>query len=116
MSVLLTDSGASAAPILAPGNWLGAWETSADSVYCRDLEGNILAVNQSFARKFGRDRPTLIRTKVTDLIHSDDISHFQTSAAALLNPPYRGACEHRWLTPQGVRWFAWQETALTDAQ
>src|ERR1051326_5096680 len=116
MSALLTDTGASVAPIPAPDNWLGAWETSADAAYCRDLDGSILAVNVSFARKFGRDRQAFVRTKITDLIHADDIALFQSVSTALLQPPFRGTNEQRWQTPQGLRWFSWQETAMTNAQ
>ena len=94
--------------------WLGAWETSADAAYCRDPEGRLLAANLSFARKFGRAAADLSATPLADFIHSEDVAALQTSTAELARPPHRGVAEHRWLTPQGVRWFSWEETALLD--
>ena len=94
--------------------WLGAWETSADSAYCRDLSGRILAVNHSFARKFGWSTTALPEAKVADFLHSDDIAAHHATTSELTRPPHRAVSEHRWLTPQGVRWFAWEESALRD--
>jgi two-component system cell cycle sensor histidine kinase/response regulator CckA len=96
----------------ANDSWLGAWETSADAAYCRDPGGRILAVNLSFARKFGRAAAALAEASVKDLIHPDDLSVLLASEAALGRPPYRSMGEHRWCTPQGVRWFAWEESAI----
>jgi PAS domain S-box-containing protein len=95
-------------------SWLGAWETSADSAYCRDLTGRILCANTSFSRKFGRSQAALAEMSVTDLVHHDDMRALQATVAEVLRPPHQAVGEHRWLTPQGVRWFAWEETALRD--
>ena len=97
----------------APSDWLGAWVTSADCAYCRDLNGLILAGNLSFARKFGRTTTQLPGSSVSDFIHPDDLAAFSAATAAPANQ--RPVNEHRWLTPQGVRWFAWEETAIRDA-
>jgi PAS domain S-box-containing protein len=94
--------------------WLGAWETSADAAYCRDPQGRMLAANAAFARKFGRAPAAISSTPVADLIHADDLAALQQATAELLRPPHRRAAEHRWRTPQGVRWFAWDEVALRD--
>ena len=94
--------------------WLGAWETSADSAYCRDLSGRIIAANQAFARKFGRATTSIADASVVDFLHPDDIAAFQSVTADLAKPPHRVVSEHRWRTPQGVRWFAWDETPLRD--
>ena len=111
-SAVLREPSADAA---APNeSWLGAWETSADSAYCRDLDGRILAVNLSFARKFGRSATSLAEGNVADLLHPDDLPSLQASNAVVARPPHRTSSDHRWRTPQGVRWFAWDETALRD--
>ncbi len=104
---------ASAAPT---DSWLGAWDTSADSAYCRDPHGRILAANLSFARKFGVTPAALVESDVADLLHADDLPALHASAAELVPPPHRVTSEHRWRTPQGVRWFAWEEAALHDEQ
>jgi PAS domain S-box-containing protein len=94
--------------------WLGAWETSADAAYCRDLHGRIVSANLSFARKFGRTPAALVDALVADLLHPDDVAALDATTAELSRPPHRATGEHRWLTPQGVRWFSWEETALHD--
>jgi two-component system cell cycle sensor histidine kinase/response regulator CckA len=109
----------SATPATVPGtppaeSWLGAWENSADSAYCRDLTGRIVAANLSFARKFGRTAGALIDTSVAEFLHADDLPGLHAAAGELARPPHRAVGEHRWHTPQGVRWFAWEETALRD--
>jgi PAS domain S-box-containing protein len=116
MSVSLSESiGLSPAAPSAPENWLGAWETSADSAYCRDARGCILAANLSFARKFGRGATTFSGTRIADLIHPDDLGAIESATNELARPPHRTVAEHRWRTPQGVRWFSWEEAALKDA-
>jgi len=114
MPAVISDSGAGAAGAPAE-NWLGAWENSADSAYCRDLAGRIVAANLSFARKFGRAATALTDVNVSTLVHVDDLPALQATAGELVQPPHRAVAEHRWVTPQGVRWFAWEETALRDA-
>ncbi|MBM3853366.1 MAG: response regulator, partial [Verrucomicrobia bacterium] len=37
-----------------------------------------------------------------------------SAAAELSHPPHRATRQDRWRTPQGVRWFAWEEVALCD--
>jgi PAS domain S-box-containing protein len=99
----------------AAEKWLGAWENSADLAYCRDTSGRILAVNLSFARKFGRIAPAYVEVRARDLVHADDVELFDRSELDSARPPFRASTEHRWVTPQGVRWLAWEETGLLDA-
>jgi two-component system cell cycle sensor histidine kinase/response regulator CckA len=94
--------------------WLAAWESSADAAYCRDLQGRLLAANVSFARKFGLSTTEMPDSLVSDFLHSEDIASLHAATAELTRPPHRAVAEHRWLTPQGVRWFGWDETALLD--
>jgi two-component system cell cycle sensor histidine kinase/response regulator CckA len=114
MSVMANVPSAAVASVTAVDSWLGAWETSADSAYCRDLAGRILAANLSFARKFGRSLEKIAELLVAELVHPDDFPAIQATTKELAQPPHRAVGEHRWLTPQGVRWFSWEETALQD--
>jgi PAS domain-containing protein len=109
MSVVTSEhtSAAAPAPVLTDTG-LGPWENSADPAYCRDMSGRLLAANLSFARKFGRPAHTLPGTSVAEFIHPDDFSSTVAIAAELERPPHRVVCEHRWLTPQGIRWFSWE--------
>ncbi len=106
-------STAPAAP--PPESWLGAWETSADLAYCRDTSGRIVAVNLAFARKFGRPAAAFTDMLVAELVHTDDVAVLESSTTEASRLPHRATSEHRWVTPQGVRWFAWEETGLLDA-
>ncbi len=98
----------------ATDSWLGPWEASADPVYCRDAVGRILAANAAFARKFGRPVEQLPGALVTDFLHPDDAAALPGTLAELRLPPHRATCEHRWVTPRGIRWYAWEEVALRD--
>lgn len=114
MSVLTRDPHGHTGTAAPADSWLGAWETSADAAYCRDPDGHILAVNLSFARKFGRSAIALNDTSIHSLVHPDDLAALYSTAPELSRPPHRAVAEHRWLTPQGIRWFSWEETALPD--
>ena len=114
MSVVMSDAVAGVGSKSPFVTWLGAWETSADSAYCRDLNGRIIAANLTFARKFGRATSRLSDVSVVDFLHPDDVPAFHAAASELARPPHRAVAEHRWKTPQGVRWFAWEETPLHD--
>ncbi|MDB6093954.1 MAG: sensor hybrid histidine kinase [Verrucomicrobia bacterium] len=115
LPTILSDPEPGMARLAAPETWLGAWETSTDPAHCRDLDGRLLAVNSAFARKFGRSPEALVGTSVTELVHADDAASLLASTAELNRPPHRTVSEHRWLTPQGIRWFAWEEAALKDS-
>jgi PAS domain S-box-containing protein len=114
MSAKKSDPISSVAARAKAENWLGAWETSADPAYCRDLDGIVLAANSSFARKFGKKESGLVGAKVFDFVHPDDAGAMRTVVAELSRPPHAAKSEHRWLTPQGIRWFAWEKVALKD--
>ncbi|HWL16284.1 MAG TPA: PAS domain S-box protein, partial [Opitutus sp.] len=114
MSVVMGDSVAGVAPSPPAENWLGPWETSADPVYCHDLDGRLLAANLSFARKFGRVPASLPGVTVAEFLHPDDVAGMHAALAEVVRPPHRVTCENRWLTPQGVRWFAWEKVAQLD--
>jgi two-component system cell cycle sensor histidine kinase/response regulator CckA len=114
MSANTSDTAVGIAEAAAGENWLGAWETSADPVYCRDVDGRVLAANRSFARKFGRPATAIVGAMVSDFVHPDDVGSLQSVVAELARPPHTATGEHRWLTPQGVRWFSWENVALRD--
>ena len=94
---------------------LGPWANSADPAYCRDIAGRLLAVNQAFARKFGRAAGEWPGLPLATILHADDQSSPASVPAELARPPHRTAREHRCDTPQGWRWIAWEKTPLHDA-
>ena len=100
----------SAAELLEP--WAGSLELA---VLC-DAEGQVLAVNRAFARKFGQPVTAWKGSRMTSLLHPDDSEDWTELGARLWRPPYHISREHRWKTAQGWRWLAWEETALRDAE
>ena len=114
MSVVTNDPVAGIVRASPPEPWLGAWATSADCAYCRDATGRILAANWSFARKFGCTPAALVEVPAAEFVHPDDLARLHGTATDLIRPPHRASTQHRWITPQGVRWFAWDETAICD--
>lgn len=116
MCVIVTEPEArDALPYAAP-DWLGAWAHSNDPAYCRDLTGKLLAVNPAFVRKFGRNGSLATGLRLADLIHRDDLAALEACSETLLNEPHHLSTEHRWRTGHGIRWFAWEETALRDVE
>jgi PAS domain S-box-containing protein len=114
MQAMINDSSAAVLGPVTPEAWLVPWAASADPAYCRDPEGRIIAANLSFARKFGRTPAMFAGVPLAELVHADDLPALQASTAELSRPPHRGTRQQRWRTPQGVRWFAWEESALHD--
>ena len=96
------------------GDLVAPWENSSYLACVRDGAGQIVAVNQAFARKFGRATATWPGRELAALVHPEDLAGWQALAKDLLQPPHRIEHETRWLTAQGWRWLAWEETALID--
>jgi two-component system cell cycle sensor histidine kinase/response regulator CckA len=93
-------------------SWLAEWALSQAPVYCRDFAGRILIGNAAFARKFGRPTIELEGLPVTQCLHPDDVAIFRTGTGRAGGPAPETARTHRWLTPQGWRWYTWEETPL----
>jgi PAS domain S-box-containing protein len=119
--ILLTMSTSPSAPAAAAPSplsfeaLLGPWANSADPAYCRDHEGRLLAVNQAFARKFGRAPAEWPGTPLAEIMHAEDAATLASVLPELARPPHRAQREHRYDTPQGWRWLAWEKTPLRDA-
>ncbi|MBI2517581.1 MAG: PAS domain S-box protein [Opitutae bacterium] len=114
MSVVSCDSIAGANAFPPPEALLGAWAGSAALVYCRDWQGLLLAANHAFARKFGCIAAELPGKPVTTFLHQDDAAVLTIADTDLRSSTHRTNREHRWLTPQGWRWIAWEEAAIQD--
>ncbi len=115
MSVVISESFASASAHPSPEALLGAWAGSAALVYCRDWSGHVLAANAAFARKFGSSPADLVGHALEVWLHQDDAISLASADHALRSPPHKATSESRWLTPQGWRWIAWEEIGVHDA-
>jgi PAS domain S-box-containing protein len=101
---------------LTPATLLGEWAASTAPAYCRDQHGRILAANAAFTRKFGQPIQDVAGRDAARFINPDDLGLYEAAEAELAQPPYQAASSHRWMTPQGWRWMAWEELALFDPQ
>ena len=88
-------------------DWLDSYELAFHS----DGSGRFLAVSHSFARKFGRLAPLWRAETSASLLHPDDAAAWNAALESLHRPPHRNTFEHRWRTPQGWRWIAWDLSA-----
>jgi len=116
MSVVICDSPAGASAHPPPEALLGAWTGSAAFVYCRDLAGGVSAVNEAFARKFGRPADQLTGKPAASLVHHDDVKSFARADETTQRAPHTTTHEQRWLTPQGWRWIDWEESAIFNVE
>ena len=88
-------------------DWLDSYELA----FHADASGRFLAVSHSFARKFGRQANLWRGESSVSLLHPDDAEGWITAVESLHHPPHRNTLEHRWRTPQGWRWIAWDLSA-----
>lgn len=102
---------------LSPADAMVApWEFSIELALVRGPDGRVVAVNQAFARKFGVPARNWAASDPSVLIHSDDLRGWKQATSRLSHAPFRCSHEHRWLTAQGWRWIAWEETAVRDEE
>jgi len=116
MSVVSCENIAGTSTFPLPEVLLGPSAGSTALVYCRDWQGRVLAANQAFARKFGCSAAELPGRPVSYFVHVDDTRLIALCDAELRQAPHRTTRDTRWLTPQGWRWIAWEETTLVDDQ
>ncbi len=93
---------------------IGPWANSANPVYCRDQEGRLLAVNEAFARKFGRPATKWVGLSLDEILQAEDRGAFAGVTSELERAPYRAVREYRCDTLQGWRWIAWEKMPLYD--
>lgn len=103
-------------PAAPPERSLSAWRDSAELALLRNAWGEVAEVNHAFARKFAVPVPEWPGRQVIPLIHPEDLLAWREAQERLRRPPFRLAHESRWLTAQGWRWLAWEETAVLDEQ
>jgi two-component system cell cycle sensor histidine kinase/response regulator CckA len=114
MTALTCEAGAATDAPAMTERLLGPWAGSTSPVYCRDAAGRLIATNPAFDRRFGRTAQSLAGSTLLDLVHRDDGPAVAAAAAELQRPPHQAEHQSRWRTPQGWRWFNWEESLLTD--
>jgi len=104
------------ATVLPSETLVTPWENSVELALVRGTDGRVLCVNRAFARKFGVPARKWPGSDPSVLIHSEDKKELKIAMARLSHAPFRAAHESRWLTAQGWRWLAWEETAVRDEE
>jgi PAS domain S-box-containing protein len=103
------------APSADPETLLAPWAGSLAPAYFRDPAGTLLAANPAFRRKFGWARKDGLPGQLLRLVHPEDLAPYLETAEKLARPPHRTLTSHRWQTPQGWRWLAWEESITFGA-
>jgi PAS domain S-box-containing protein len=91
-------------------------ETQADVISRSDLSGNLLFVNDSYCRTYSVMREQVLGTKYTATVFPEDLPAVLEMQAAIKSPPFRKYIEIRNVTPDGVRWFGWDNSAVRNEQ
>ena len=91
-------------------------ETQADVISRGDLLGNLVFVNDSYCRTFGISREQALGKNFKSTVFPEDLPVVIEMLEALKRPPYRKYLEIRNVTPGGVRWFGWDNSAVRNEQ
>ena len=82
---------------------------------CRFLPDLTLTfVNSAYQRYFGKGPEELIGRGILDTIHDEDRAYYQDDLVGLSPENPTTTIEDRVLTPHGMRWLQWTDTAIFD--
>jgi PAS domain S-box-containing protein len=94
----------------------GVIESQQDAIVRVDSQGRFTFVNDVYCQKFGKTRDELLGNTFTPLVHEDDLQPTLDAMQALYVPPYRVRMEQRAMTPEGWRWFEWEDHSILDGE
>ncbi len=89
-------------------------ENQSDLIVKIDPQGRLLFVSSSYCDMFGKSERELIGKKFMPLVHEEDREATAREMEKLFAPPHCAYVEQRAMTPDGLRWLGWQDTALLD--
>ena len=89
-------------------------ETQTELIARSDTAGHLTFVNAAYCRMFGRTQPELLGTHFQSNTQPEDQPIALSTLQAIQIPPYRASSETRHNTPQGLRWIAWENSAVLD--
>lgn len=91
-------------------------ENQTDLVVKMDLTGRYLFVSPSCCTLFGRPEDALLGMPFMTLVHEGDQASIKAAWDVLFKRPHKAYVEQRTVTREGLRWLAWQYTAMLDAE
>ena len=84
---------------------------------CRFLPDLTLTfVNDAYARYFGKRSEELIGSGLLDHVYEEDRAYHQGQLVRLSPESPTATVEERVLTPRGMRWLQWTDTAIFDGE
>ncbi|MBI5954827.1 MAG: PAS domain S-box protein [Chloroflexi bacterium] len=89
-------------------------ETQSDLISRSDLSGNLSFVNDAYCRTFGVRREQAPGNNFISTVFSEDVPKILNVLEAIKHPPHRQYIEIRNITPDGMRWFGWDNSAVLD--
>jgi len=91
-------------------------ENQTDLVAKMDRTGRYLFVSPSCCTLFGKLEDALLGTPFMTLVHEGDQASIKAAWEILFKRPHKAYVEQRTVTREGLRWLAWQYTAMLDAE
>ena len=89
-------------------------ESQSDVIARSDPEGRLTFVNEAYIQAFGKEKDDLIGNSFISTVLPEDRPIVEELLADLRVPPHSKETVTRHITPQGVRWFEWVNTAILD--
>ena len=89
-------------------------ETQSELIARSDLRGYLTFVNDSYCRTLGQRREVLLGQVFMPDVVPEDVPVVAAALRAIQKPPHRQQIETRQLTPEGMRWFSWDNAAILD--
>jgi PAS domain S-box-containing protein len=100
--------------LLSEARYRNLNETQTEVIACSDLSGNLTHVNDAYCRIFGKTREELIGHSYTATLFPPDLAVVLSAIEALNLPPHRNQIQTRHITPEDIRWFSWENSAILD--
>ncbi len=89
-------------------------DSQSDIIARSDPKGFLTFVNDSYCQTFGKSREQLLGKTFTPTVFHEDLRISENAIEKAKKPPYRSQSETRHITPQGLLWFSWENSALLN--
>jgi PAS domain S-box-containing protein len=89
-------------------------DSQSDIIARSDPKGILTFVNDEYCQTFGKSREQLLGKSFVPTVYKEDLRISENAIEKTKKPPYRSQSETRHITPQGLRWFNWENSAVVD--
>jgi PAS domain S-box-containing protein len=89
-------------------------DSQSDIISRSDPNGILTFVNDAYCETFGKSREQLLGLSFIPTVFPEDRKLSEEAIEKVKHPPYRSQSETRHITPGGVRWFSWENSAMVD--